>query len=565
MAAEPENELKRQNAYGLIEEAYVLLRTTPVATHAVYFIGTVPWVLGVVFFCSAMAFDPRGGELVTGGALGLTGLYFWMKIWQAAYARALYNRLAPDGGAGLSAGGWVTWRRVAALVFVQALSMPVHVLAGVLTLPIGWTIAFFQNASVLGLSRDFGKGTLRGLLLRSAALSHHRALENHMLLLVLLVFSVGVWIGIYSLFLAIPSLAKMFMGIDSVFTTNSFAAIGNTTTVAVSLGLTLLAVGPLIKAVYVLRCFYAIAEKTGDDLLGRLRSATLKRGSPVVALVVGVWLVVGVGETAGQEGEVVVAAESAAGGGAEAGAELGRAIEGVLSEPLYEWRLPPLVDAGGDVVGESLVGKFFTRVGDALRDAMGYVGDTVEKLAKGVFGSGGGGGAKGGVGGAITGADVLKAVVWLALIVMVVWLAWVMIAGRLKRRGAVAVDGDSGAGAIDLESEDVFAGSLEEDEWLVLAREKVDAGEFRLAIRALFLACLTTLSERKLVRLERSKSNRDYQRELELRGRGEVGVGDEFLASSIEFEATWYGDHEAGPAQVESLRGRFEKLKGGRG
>ena len=123
-------------------------------------------------------------------------------------------------------------------------------------------------------------------------------------------------------------------------------------------------------------------------------------------------------------------------------------------------------------------------------------------------------------------------------------------------------DADGGAGAIDLEAEDVFAGELEEDEWLVLAREKVDAGEYRLAIRALFLACLATLSERKLVRLERSKTNRDYQRELELKARGERGVQSDFVASTVAFEETWYGDHEAGPPQVDRVQGYFRRLAG---
>lgn len=558
MGAKPENDIERQNAYGLIEEAYVLLRTTPLATHAIYFVGTVPWVLGMVFFCSAMAFDPKSGEIVTAGALGLTVLYFWMKIWQAAFARALYNRLVPDGGSGLERGAWVTWKRVAALVFIQAFSMPLHFFAGMLTLPIGWTVAFFQNASVLGLSRDFGKGTLRGLLMRSAALSHHRALENHAILLVLFVFSVGVWLGVYSLFLAVPSMAKMFMGVESVFTKNSFAAIGNTTTVAIAIGVTMLVVGPLVKATYVLRCFYAIAEKTGDDLLGRLRSATETKARVATMVVVGLFLAGGFDTAGGQAAEAPVVAEESGG--------LGDAIRGVLSDPRYEWRLPPLRDAGDGSAEQSMIRKFFTRIGETMKDAMGYVGDSIDKIMKGMFG-GGSGGAKSGMGGAMTGMGLLKGIVWLALIVLVIWLIWAVISGQRRRRQGVAgEDLGGGIGAIDLESDDVFAGSLEEDEWLVLAREKVDAGEYRLAIRALYLACLATLAERKLVRLERSKSNRDYQRELALKARGEAGVREEFSAGTVEFEATWYGEHEAGPRQVESLRERFDSLakkKGG--
>ena len=71
----------------------------------------------------------------------------------------------------------------------------------------------------------------------------------------------------------------------------------------------------------------------------------------------------------------------------------------------------------------------------------------------------------------------------------------------------------------DLNDEDIAADDLPEDEWLKLAHDLLNKGDSRLALRALYLACLAHLGERELVTISRAKSNREYQRELNRRAR----------------------------------------------
>ncbi|MEZ5434587.1 MAG: hypothetical protein R3F31_26160 [Verrucomicrobiales bacterium] len=105
---------------------------------------------------------------------------------------------------------------------------------------------------------------------------------------------------------------------------------------------------------------------------------------------------------------------------------------------------------------------------------------------------------------------------------MAFFLAWLAVIVLKRHRLEVAEDftPDPGAGNVDLESEEIMASQLPENEWARLARERFQAGDFRLAVRAWFLATLSHLGDRGLVTVARWKSNRDYQIELGLRVRG---------------------------------------------
>jgi hypothetical protein len=317
----------RSGALGLVEEAFYLLRRVPPVVHAIYLVGTVPFVLGLVFFVTEMARSPVAGPRLVPWSLGLAVLYLWMKVWQSAYAAALFGELSP-GGAGVRPGGGGWWRRAAALLAVQVFSAPAHLVAAVLTLPVGWTVAFFQAASVVAfLPAAGGRRSWRRLVALSGKLSHHRALQNHLALLVLSLFWVVVWLAVVSVFAVVPVVFKVFTGVETVFTRSPAAALGSTTTLSVTLSLSLLATGPLAKAAFVVRAFYALAESTGDDLRARLRALAADRGAGAGRLaaplaVAVVWLglsawapQVAAGGAAGPAG----GAEVAGAGGAVAG------------------------------------------------------------------------------------------------------------------------------------------------------------------------------------------------------------------------------------------------------
>lgn len=143
-------------------------------------------------------------------------------------------------------------------------------------------------------------------------------------------------------------------------------------------------------------------------------------------------------------------------------------------------------------------------------------------------------------------------VVLLALIVKI-------IIDRVRKLEPQTVEAEV-LGVIDLESEEVVATQLPEDEWLRMAKEKIGQGEYRLAVRALFLATLAHLGERGLLKVVKSKSNRDYSGELSLKARSMPVVIEAFGENVGLFEWVWYGLHDIGDDAVARFTKNYEQI-----
>src|SRR5215467_2936976 len=90
-------------AIELIEEAVHLLRQAPLSTLALYYIGSLPFVVGLLYFWAEMSRSPFASEHLVGEALGVALLFLWMKLWQARFSRKLWAQI---GGHSPHAFGW---------------------------------------------------------------------------------------------------------------------------------------------------------------------------------------------------------------------------------------------------------------------------------------------------------------------------------------------------------------------------------------------------------------------------------------------------------------------------
>lgn len=107
--------------------------------------------------------------------------------------------------------------------------------------------------------------------------------QSWLLLGVLFLFAFLVWVNTVLAMAMLPALLRMLFGVDTAFTQAGAHSVFNTTYLACSFALTYIFVDPLIKAVFVLRCFYGQSVGTGDDLkaeLARLRAPS--PGSPAL-------------------------------------------------------------------------------------------------------------------------------------------------------------------------------------------------------------------------------------------------------------------------------------------
>ena len=163
----------------------------------------------------------------------------------------------------------------------------------------------------------------------------------------------------------------------------------------------------------------------------------------------------------------------------------------------------------------------------------------------------------------LPGMEGFSSLVSITLIVVVGGLlGWliVILVKHYKSNAPVEFEDLEATGPIDLESEDIVASQLPEDEWMKLAREQIARGDTRLAIRALFLASLAHLGENGLLKIARFKSNRDYNRELELRARHRNLLRDAFDENTSLFERAWYGLHVLGDEAVDHFMQNYEKI-----
>jgi hypothetical protein len=148
---------------------------------------------------------------------------------------------------------------------------------------------------------------------------------------------------------------------------------------------------------------------------------------------------------------------------------------------------------------------------------------------------------------------VAVAVIALVILLFRVW--------QKRRQPSGAVASEAIQPLPDLTDENVGADELPEDGWTKLARELLERGEFRLAMRAFYLASLAHLAQRNLLQIARFKSNRDYERELRRRGHSFPSLLTVFGDNVSVFERIWYGMYDVNRELVNEFAANVERMR----
>ncbi len=261
----------RKSAIRILELAVHLLRKAPADLLPVYYIGSLPFILGLLYFWGDMSRSADAGEYAASDALGMALLFVWMKWCHALFATRIYARLSHKLPAPHS---WVRLGlQVSAQTLLHATGVFILPLALCLTLPFGWCFAFYQNVTVLSQNEYSSVRTLYRQAWQQARLWPS---ENHRMMAVIFIFSLIVFANLAIAIYLFPQMVKTFFGYESVFTLSGTKLLNTTFWMIVS-GLTYLCVDPLIKTAYALRCFYGLAIASGDDIRIELHSAIDKQ------------------------------------------------------------------------------------------------------------------------------------------------------------------------------------------------------------------------------------------------------------------------------------------------
>ncbi|MBI5091026.1 MAG: hypothetical protein HZB26_01115 [Candidatus Hydrogenedentes bacterium] len=163
MSRKPRSEV---SGLTLMEEAFHLVRQSPFSVLALYYVGAIPFVFGLLYFTDNMGHRYANDTICAEAALGLAGLFIWMKCWQTVYSRRLLAEVRGEG-----AFPW-TFRRICRMVTAQATLQPLGLvvlpLAFLAAIPSAWAYGLFQNITVLGDGED---DKLRTLTRRCSSLS----------------------------------------------------------------------------------------------------------------------------------------------------------------------------------------------------------------------------------------------------------------------------------------------------------------------------------------------------------------------------------------------------------
>jgi hypothetical protein len=151
-------------------------------------------------------------------------------------------------------------------------------------------------------------------------------------------------------------------------------------------------------------------------------------------------------------------------------------------------------------------------------------------------------------------------VLLLAIVTGIVgYLLWrFLIKNRAKTK---PVPVEQAAVDIDLQAEDLQADRQQPDEWLAMAQDCLGRQEFRLALRAFYLAGLSLLAGEKLFVLHRGKSDLDYERELRRRARQRPAMVDAFHQNLTMFERGWYGMYDVDLAIIHKIEANLDALR----
>ncbi|HUR45012.1 MAG TPA: hypothetical protein VMZ27_03970, partial [Candidatus Saccharimonadales bacterium] len=350
---------KEKSALDLVEEGFHLLRSATPGTYAAYLLGTVPFLLALLFFWSDMSRSPFAAQRLVSGALGLALLFCWMKLCQTVFAARLLAQVSGEGSPRWTASR--LWQAAVVQTILQPLGLLLIPVSLALLFPFAWVYSFFQNATVLGSDEP----RVLSLMAKSWRGARLWPTQNHALLLMLKGLGLIILIDLFLGWVGAMYLLQSFFGIQTAFTQSQWAFL-NTTFFAVILSLAYLCLDPLIKTIYVLRCFYGESLHSGRDLKAELKS--LQR-NPTALLAAMLFLTCLPALSAAADPPPSRPTSSAE-RSAVTPAELDQSIEKVLRKREYTWRLPRNTEALEKSSKENAFFKKLAEWSRALRDGM---------------------------------------------------------------------------------------------------------------------------------------------------------------------------------------------------
>ena len=455
-------------------------------------------------------------------------------------------------------------------IAIQPFGFFVKPLAWLLVFPVTYVSAFFQNLTILG-------GADRNDVKKSWKLARLWPKQSYAVYGLLSLLALIVFLDLYAIIFSVPFLLKILLGIES-FLTRSYAWVFSPILLIALAAVSYFLIDFLAKAIEVIRCCDGESLATGADLLRRL--AALQNGKqnvPTLPLVSGprnpnYFVANALGPSKPRAiyllfFAILMAMPLATVRGSIepkvfqnephnqrlTKSALDRQIERVLQNPEYNWREPSA--PANHSKQKSIIEQWRASI---LRMLVS-LGDWVDRLVKSLL-------KPFDLKSPIAPANASHSAGWLNTLGYLLWAAFagglILLSVRiLKLRSKKLPPSIVPAPKPDLADEEIEADQLPDNEWYALAREKMAAGEFRQAQRALFLAILSYLAAHRFITVERWKSNTDYEKELGRKAKHPSELPALFAQSRLGFERCWYGADSVTLQDFDNYKDVYERIK----
>ena len=251
---------QRKSAIRILEESIHLLRLSSAGLLSSYYIGSMPFVLGLLYFWGDMSHSAYAREHCAVSALGLAFLFVWMKCWHAVFTVKLREQILDAQASSWSFGR--IFNLAATQAFIHSSSFLILPVALIMVIPFAWCFAFYQNVSTQAFFEEYD---IKTVCKKSWRFANLWPKQNHILIFVFLVFALIVFLNLVTAIFILPYILKKFFVFEKIFTLSGINFFNSTFLVA-TIGITYLCMDPIIKTAYVLRCFYGAALATGEDI-----------------------------------------------------------------------------------------------------------------------------------------------------------------------------------------------------------------------------------------------------------------------------------------------------------
>jgi hypothetical protein len=520
------------DAVEVLESAVHLLRRTPLETLLYHWAGSVPFaVVFLIFWNDVSQYRTSPSTAATDAAVLTLGL-IWMSCWRSLFAGRLRSQLSGDVYVRPSLG-----RLLSAQAFLGSTKLIVLPLAALTIVAFANVAAFYRYAAVLG--GRAGEGDVFRIMSQAWRLSRLFTPRLWLTTLLARILTIAALLNFALVLIILPQLARLFTGVETEFSRIGPGLAATPLFWGLVFAVAWLASDPFIQAVYCVLCFRAESASSGEDLrasLQRLRYAATSAALFAAGL--------------------FAALPHLRAAGAVAPGELHDSIQQALKSHEYDWRLPEGAAAPGKP-------SWFVTFGEKVIHYLGVVlksiGKLIGKILDWIFGK-----LSGIMPSSQGGSAPASALHWsvyaltAAIVLLAGFLIWRIVRNRRRKAKPAAA---AAVAAVSLDDENVTPDRLPENQWIEMAEECLRKGDYRLALRAFYLANLAYLGRRELLTINAGKTNREYENELRRRARGAVEARDLFRANLLAFERVWYGLHDAGVASVEEFRERNALMK----